>query len=814
VCFAGPGAGANLVAVDLAVETLNQGQVPSMPFYAHWNGQQWIVHSKWGMRQLPFNAMLPFRGLPDEYGLRHPSDELVVGGLGRVMLTVWMPPLLKPSGAPFAGLNNYGNTCFINASLQMLRDSGLASWLAMHNAALAQMPLSRSLWRVLCGDSTDAAMLAFKGATNQLFGGFFADNQQHDADEFVARLVGALEDEANRGRRSLLGEGAGTVLPFGFQLLRHQLCSSCTLHTTKPVHFHTISLPVQPSLTDMLAAFQQPEPMVDFRCERCSCLNTTNAWYGQAGVPPPEILITQKRFDFDHASQTSHKISESCRLADVIPSPFEQTSDGLPTAEYMVDAGMVHIGNTASSGHYLAFQSPIQSNSLHVFDDETVKCYDRNALSSEAYTRNSYMVRLKLCPTSQTAQRNAERRQAAEAERLRLEREQKQQREAEEVARRQAAEAERLRLEREQKQQREAEEVARRQAAEAERLRLERQQRFMASQQTEADERAGDVYQAVSSTDEALLAADIDAIAEQHRESQTRQQKPQAEAAHIRPNADLQCQLAVVKGELLVQARCRVAQQEQTRQQRTAAVEKRRQQQEAEKRATEEAAARRQQAEKERNASLKRQRAEQRRQQEKEAHQRESVATSSASTSTVASASTGLAEINGSSLRGSSSGAEEPELLGLDPGSAVARDDEGCKTPTANAPHRRALSSPEPKSSQESLSSDDDFEKPKGAPASALALCTHTSHLHAAPAGCTNMPPSQAALACYTRRLHSHASLAGCTRTLHAQATLACFTRRLHLQAALACCTLRHLCSAHAKVDMIQCSSPSGAKAK
>ena len=691
MCFAGPGAGANLVAVYLAVETLNQGQVPSMPFYAHWNGQQWIVHSKWGMRQLPFNAMLPFRGLPDEYGLRHPSDELVFGGLGRVMLTVWMPPLLKPSGAPFAGLNNYGNTCFINASLQMLRGSGLASWLKMHSAALAQMPLSRSLWRVLCGDSTDAAMLAFKGATNQLFGGFFADNQQHDADEFVATLVGALADEANRGRRSLLGEGAGTVLPFGFQLLRHQLCSSCTLHTTKPVHFHTISLPVQPSLTDMLAAFQQPEPMVGFPCERCSCLNTTNAWYGQAGVPPPEILITQKRFDFDHASQTSHKISESCRLADVIPSPFEQTSDGLPTAEYMVDAGMVHIGNTASSGHYLAFQSPIQSNSLHVFDDETVKCYDRNALSSEACTRNSYMVRLKLCPPSQTAQRNAERRQAAEAERLRLEREQK--------------------------QQREAEEVARRQAAEAERLRLERQQRFMASRQTEADERAGDVYQAISSTDEALRAVDIDAMAEQHRESQTEQQKPQAEAAHIRTKADLQ-----------------------------------------------------------------RPRGEQRRQQEKEAHQREqeSVATASVSTSTVASASTGLAEINSSSLRGSSIGAEEPELLGLDPGSAVARDCEGRKTPAAKAPHRRALSSPEPKSSQESWPSDDDFEKPKGAPASALALCTHTSHLHAAPVRCTNMPPSQAALACYTRRLHSHASLACYTRMLHSQAALAGCTRMLH----------------------------------
>ena len=54
-------------------------------------------------------------------------------------------------------------------------------------------------------------MLTFKGATNQLFGGFFADNQQHDADEFVARLVGALEDEANRGRRSLLGSSAGSL---------------------------------------------------------------------------------------------------------------------------------------------------------------------------------------------------------------------------------------------------------------------------------------------------------------------------------------------------------------------------------------------------------------------------------------------------------------------------------------------------------------------------------------------------------------------------------------------------------------------------
>ena len=628
-----------------------------MTFYAHWNGQLWSVHSKWGMRQLLGNAILPFRGLPDEFGLRHPSNEIVVGGLGRVVLTVWVPPLLVPSGAPFAGLNNYGNTCFMNASLQMLRGSGLASWLEMHSAALAQTPLSHSLWCVLCGDSTDAAMLAFKGATNQLFGGFFADNQQHDADEFVARLVGALEEEANRGRRSLLGSSAGTVLPFGFRLLRHQLCSSCTLHTTKPVHFHTISLPVQPSLTQALAAFQQPEPMVGFRCERCSCPNTTSAWYGQAGVPPPEILIMQKRFDFDQLSQTSHKISESCRLAGVIPSPFEQTSDGLPTAEYTVDAGVVHIGDSATSGHYLAFQSPIQSNSLHVFDDETVRSYDRNALSSEACTRNSYMVRLKLSPPAQTAQRNAERRQAAEAERLRLEREQKQQREAEEVARRQGAEAERLQLEREQKQQREAEEVARRQAAEAERLRLERQQRFMASRQTEADERAGDVYQAISSTDEALRAVDTDAMAEQHRESQTEQQKPQAEAAHIRTEAD-----------------------------------------------------------------LLRPRAEQRRQQEKEAHQREQE---SVSTSTVASASTGLAEINSSSLRGSSSGAEEPELLGLDPGSAVARDCEGRKTPSAKAPHRRALLSPEPKSSQESWLSDDDFETPKGAPASALALSTH-----------------------------------------------------------------------------------------
>lgn len=144
------------------------------------------------------------------------------------------------------------------------------------------------------------------------------------------------------------------------------------------------------SLTDTLNAFFSPDDLRDdnmYSCEKCGKLRNGVKLCKITRLP--EVLcIHLKRFRHDSSYSTKVTTSVSFPLYDLDLSPFVSSSSAVQNelAVYDLCAFVTHHGNSAESGHYLAYCKNELDNNWYEFDDTVVtKLEPADVLSKEAY---------------------------------------------------------------------------------------------------------------------------------------------------------------------------------------------------------------------------------------------------------------------------------------------------------------------------------------------------------------------------------------------------------------------------------------------
>lgn len=300
------------------------------------------------------------------------------------------------------GLNNLGNTCYLNSLLQCLTHLPPFGNLCLskYHSRNCNLPetdcsfciLESHVWKA--HKCTTAAISPYPVYNKlHLFSKSLVRGRQEDAHELLRCLVDALERDQLKSEGRYTGSGvvknATTVVNRLFGgLLRSQVkCMSCNHNSNTYDPFMDLSLELGgcSSVHDALRKFTAVEVLDGsnrYRCEACKKL--VAARKHMAIYDDPNILVVHlKRFDGIFGVKINRHIAFDDQLVlDSFLCLPSQPSNGAvpgkaptasPTArsQYTLQGLVVHQGGSANSGHYFAFVRD-SSRTWHRMDDSTV----------------------------------------------------------------------------------------------------------------------------------------------------------------------------------------------------------------------------------------------------------------------------------------------------------------------------------------------------------------------------------------------------------------------------------------------------------
>ncbi|KAJ7533909.1 hypothetical protein O6H91_13G070200 [Diphasiastrum complanatum] len=296
-----------------------------------------------------------------------------------------------------AGLQNLGNTCFLNSVLQcMTYTPPLAKFLrsgqhkvSCHVAGFcAVCALEAHVKQAL--SSTDKVISPQTLVKNlRCISRAFQPWRQEDAHEYMRYLVEALHKCLSNGiTKSSYSDLNQSLVHriFGGRLRSQVKCTNCYYCSDTFDPFLDLSLEIvnADSLPRALAHFTRKE-IIDgdnkYHCEKCKQkVRATKCFTIDAA---PNILTIQfKRF-----SNTGHFGGKINKKVDFGPTlditPF--LSKGQEVCKYKLYAVLVHSGGSTHSGHYYCFVRT-STDIWHILDDSRVKqVSEKTVLEQKAY---------------------------------------------------------------------------------------------------------------------------------------------------------------------------------------------------------------------------------------------------------------------------------------------------------------------------------------------------------------------------------------------------------------------------------------------
>ncbi|CAG5858679.1 unnamed protein product [Menidia menidia] len=312
------------------------------------------------------------------------------------------------------GLDNSGNSCYLNAVLQCLCSTvplveHLLSQDTRRELAKSRCRVTEAFVRLLekmwLGGGSSCAPLEARAALGSVLPQFNNFSQQ-DAQELLLFLLNALQDDFKKvlkrswmqrprrePNRSLASESTVVTRLFEGRLSYATLCMHCDQQALNTQTFTVLSLPIPKdipkcSIQDCLSLFFEQTVLTggeQVLCSECGLRRETTVLTSLEKAP--EILVLHlKRFGCKGRNQVKLRTNVSFSMKLDL-TPFLSSSVHNTSSSYHLYAVVNHTGNL-NMGHYTAacFSAPAQR--WHCFDDAEVRELEEILVQSP----NAYML--------------------------------------------------------------------------------------------------------------------------------------------------------------------------------------------------------------------------------------------------------------------------------------------------------------------------------------------------------------------------------------------------------------------------------------